>query len=89
MTTGVAIDLFRQALMTTFWMCLPILTIGFVVGVVISLVQIVTSMQDASFGTVPRLAAFLFGLLLLMPWMLNRMMTFTIGLFGDLGRYAK
>jgi flagellar biosynthesis protein FliQ len=89
MTTGAAIDLFRQALMTTFWMCLPILTIGFVVGVVISLVQIITSMQDASFGTVPRLAAFLFGLLLLMPWMLNRMMTFTIGLFGDLGRYAK
>ena len=75
--------------MTTFWMCLPILTIGFVVGVVISLVQIITSMQDASFGTVPRLAAFLFGLLLLMPWMLNRMMAFTIGLFGDLGRYAK
>jgi flagellar biosynthesis protein FliQ len=46
-------------------------------------------MQDASFGTVPRLAAFLFGLVLLMPWMLNRMMTYTIGLFGDLGRYAK
>ncbi len=89
MTTGVAVDLFRQALFTTFWMCLPILTIGFVVGVLISLVQIITSMQDASFGTVPRLAAFFFGLLLLMPWMLNRMMTYTILLFGDLGRYAR
>ncbi len=75
--------------MTTFWLCLPILTIGFIVGIIISLVQIITSMQDASFGAVPRLAAFLFGLLLLMPWMLSRMMTYTVGLFGDLGRYAK
>lgn len=88
MSTAAAIEIFRQALMTTFWLSLPILTIGFVVGVLISLIQIITSMQDASFGAVPRLAAFLFGLLLLMPWMLNRLMTYTILLFGDLGRYA-
>jgi len=75
--------------MTTFWLCLPILTIGFIVGILISLTQIVTSMQDPSFGTVPRLAAFLFGLLLLMPWMLSKMMAYTLGLFGDLGRYAR
>lgn len=89
MTTGVAVDLFRQALMTTMWLCLPILTIGFIVGIIISLVQIITSMQDASFGAVPRLATFLFGLLLLMPWMLNRIMTYTVALFGDLSRYAR
>jgi flagellar biosynthetic protein FliQ len=89
MSTALAVELFRQALMTTFWLSLPILAIGFVVGIVISLVQIITSMQDASFGAVPRLAAFLFGILLLMPWMLNRLMSYTTGLFGDLARYAK
>jgi flagellar biosynthetic protein FliQ len=89
MTTAVAVDLFRQALMTTFWLCLPILVIGFIVGIVISLVQIITSLQDPSFGTVPRLATYLVGLLLLMPWMLNRLMTYALALFGDLGRYAK
>jgi len=89
MSTAAVIDLFRGALMTTFWLALPILTIGFTVGIIVSLIQIVTSLQDASFGAVPRLAAFLFGLLLLMPWMLNRLMTYTTLLFGDLGRYAK
>ena len=89
MTTAVAVDLFRQALLTTFWLCLPILVIGFIVGIVISLVQIITSLQDPSFGTVPRLAAYLIGLLLLMPWMLNRLMTYATTLFGDLGRYAR
>jgi flagellar biosynthesis protein FliQ len=89
MSTAVVVDLFRQALMTTFWLALPILAIGFIVGIIISLIQIITSLQDATFGAVPRLAAFLFGLLLLMPWMLNRLMTYTTALFGDLGRYAK
>lgn len=88
MNTGVALDLFRQALMTAFWVSLPILVVGFVIGIVISLVQIVTSIQDASFGAVPRLATFLFALLLLMPWMLNKLMTYTTALFGDFGRYA-
>lgn len=89
MNNGMAVDLFRQALITAFWLSMPILTIGFVVGIVVSLVQIITSVQDVSFGAVPRLAAFLFGLLLLMPWMLNRLMTYTTSLFGDLGRYAR
>jgi flagellar biosynthetic protein FliQ len=88
MTTGVAVDLFRDAFMTTFWISMPLLMVGFAVGVIISLVQIVTSMQDASFSTIPRLAAFLLALLLLLPWMLTRMIYYTISLFGNLSRYA-
>jgi len=88
MSTSIAVDLFRSALWTTFWVSLPILAIGFVIGVVISFVQIITSMQDASFSTVPRLAAFLAGLLILLPWMLSRMITYTSLLFADFSRYA-
>ena len=54
----------------------------------ISLVQIVTSMQDTAFSTIPRLVAFLAGLLFLLPWMLQRTMSYTISILGDLGRYA-
>lgn len=82
------VDILRQALMTTFWVSLPLLAIGFVAGAIMSLVQIVTSMQDSAFGTVPRLAAFLGGLLLFLPWMLMRLIAYTIALFGDLGAYA-
>ena len=88
MTAGVAVDLFRNAFMTTFWISMPLLVVGFVVGVIISLVQIVTSMQDASFSTIPRLAAFLLALLLLLPWMLTRMIYYTTSLFSDFSRYA-
>jgi len=38
---------------------------------------------------VPRLAAFLAGLLLFLPWMLAHLVTYTSNLFGDLARYAR
>jgi flagellar biosynthetic protein FliQ len=89
MTPEAVVQIVRQALMTTFWLAAPLLVIGFVAGIVISLVQIATSMQDSAFSTIPRLVAFLAGLLFLMPWMLQRMMNYTISILGDLGRYAR
>ncbi len=79
----------RQALMATFWLAAPLLAIGFISGLVISLVQIATSVQDNAFSTIPRLLAFLVGLLLMLPWMLARSVAYTSALFGDLGRYAR
>jgi flagellar biosynthesis protein FliQ len=89
MSIAIVVDLFRGVFLTTFWISLPILAIGFMVGAAISLFQIMTSMQDSAFSTAPRLAAFLFGLLLLMPWMLSRMVAYTTLLFGDLQKYAR
>jgi flagellar biosynthetic protein FliQ len=89
MTPQFAIQIIRDALMTAFWLSAPLLVAGFAVGVVISLVQVVTSMQDSAFSTIPRLAAFLAALLLTLPWLLERMMSYTTALLGDLGRYAR
>jgi flagellar biosynthetic protein FliQ len=88
MTPEMAVDIFRHTLIETFWLSLPILAIGFFVGVMVSLVQVLTSIQDTSFGAVPRLAAFLAGLLLLLPWMTAKIVSYTAALFGDLSRYA-
>jgi flagellar biosynthesis protein FliQ len=88
MTTASVVDLLRTAFMTTFWLALPILAVGFVIGIVMSLAQILTSIQDSSFAAVPRLLAFLAALLLAMPWMLTKLIAYTSTLFGDLGRFA-
>ena len=50
MNAHTVVDLLRQALLATFWISLPILTIGLLAGIVMSLVQIVTSMQDTAVG---------------------------------------
>ena len=89
MTPETVVQIIRQALMTTFWLAAPLLAIGFVAGLVISLVQIATSMQDNAFSTIPRLLAFLAGLLFLLPWMLQRTMSYTVFLLGDFARYAR
>ncbi len=88
MTHSTVTDLLRNALMTTFWIGLPVLAAGFAIGILVSLAQILTSIQDSSFSTVPRLVVFLGVLLLAMPWMLMRLVTYTGALFGDLGRFA-
>ena len=88
MTTATVVDLIRSAFLTTLWLSLPVLAVGFVIGIVMSLVQIVTSIQDATFASVPRLSAFLIALLVAMPWMLTKLIAYTTALFGDLGRFA-
>jgi flagellar biosynthetic protein FliQ len=88
MTTSAVVDLMRGVFLTTFWLSLPVLAIGFAVGIVVSLAQILTSIQDSSFSSVPRLTAFLGAILLAMPWMLTKIIAYTTALFGDLGRFA-
>jgi len=89
MTTDFAVQIVRDAFLTAFWIAAPLLLIGFVAGIVMSLIQIVTSIQDSAFSAIPRLVAFLGGLVMLMPWMLSRMMSYTISICGDLARYAR
>jgi flagellar biosynthetic protein FliQ len=88
LTPELVIEILRQALITALWVSTPLLIAGFVVGIAMSLLQVLTSMQDSAFATVPRLAAFLAALLLALPWMLNRMVAYTTGLLENLGRYA-
>jgi len=89
MNTQMAVDIFRHALLEIFWLILPLLGIGFVVGIGVSLIQVLTSIQDTTFSAVPRLVAFLVGLLLLLPWMTTKLVSYTTALFGDFSRYAR
>lgn len=89
MTPEMIVELVRQAMLTAFWLAAPLLLVGFAAGMAISLVQIVTSIQDSAFGTVPRLAAFLAGMLVLMPWMLKKSVAYTVALLSDFSRYAR
>jgi flagellar biosynthetic protein FliQ len=89
MTPQFVVQTIGHALMAAFWICAPILIIAFVVGIIINLIQIATSLQDPVFSTVPRLAASLVGMLLLLPWMLHTAMTYATSIFGNLTQYAR
>jgi flagellar biosynthetic protein FliQ len=88
MTPDSAVDIIRDAFWMTLFVGGPILLIGFVGGVLVSILQILTSMQDPAFNTVPRLLIFLAASMLLLPWMAERLMAYTAGILGSLERYA-
>jgi flagellar biosynthetic protein FliQ len=88
MTPENAIHVIREALMAAFWLSAPLLAIGFCVGIVMNLIQVATSLQDSAFSTFPRLVAFLGGLVLLMPWMLTKLTSYTAAVFTSIAKYG-
>ena len=88
MTPEAAIHVIRGALMAAFWLSVPLLALGFCVGIIMNLIQVATSLQDSAFSTFPRLAAFLGGFVLLMPWMLNKITAYTTSVFTDIAKYG-
>jgi flagellar biosynthetic protein FliQ len=89
MTLDSVAELVRVCLWTAFWVGLPVLTISFLSGAVMSIVQVLTSMQDSAFNTIPRLIAFFVGMLVFLPWMLERMITYTVSILGHLEKFAR
>lgn len=89
MTPHFATDLIRNALWTCFWVSAPLLLIGFTVGLIMNVIQVVTSLQDSSFSFVPKLAAFLAALIVCLPWMFSRLSAYTTALFGDFSAYTR
>ncbi len=89
MTPDSVAELIRVCLWTTFWVGLPLLAISFLAGAAVSIVQVLTSMQDSAFNTIPRLIAFFLALLLFLPWMLERLIAYTVSILGHLEQYAR
>jgi flagellar biosynthetic protein FliQ len=87
-TPETVVQLVRHALITALWLSAPLLAVGFVAGIVVSFVQILTSIQDSAFNAIPRLLAFLTAFVLAMPWMLQKMTVYMVDTLGNLGRYG-
>jgi len=87
MNTEQVVALARGSLEIALWLGAPLLVIATVVSLLINIVQTLTSLQDATISTVPRLAAVAAAALLFLPWMLRKLMFYTIGLWSDFHPY--
>jgi len=89
MSTQQSIELARTTLQTALWIAAPLLLIATVVSLLINIVQVLTSLQEQTLSTVPRLAAVSAGIFLLLPWMVRRMTVFTVMLLSDFRPYMR
>lgn len=89
MTAEAVVHLARLSLEAAFWISAPILVAAMLISLVISIVQAMTSLQEPTVSTVPRLAAVGVVTFLLLPWMLDHMMNFTLQLFSNFHPFAR
>ena len=80
-------ELMRQLLKEALIISTPILLLAAVTSFALSLFQTLTSLQDQTLSTVPRLLIVAAVLLVGLPWFLRRLIFYTVTLYSDLHRY--
>ena len=88
MNQAMILTLAKDTLQITLLVSGPLLVTALVVGLVVSITQVVTSIQDMTMSFVPRIIAVLLVFLLALPWMMNILLSFTTNLFSQLWRYV-
>jgi len=79
----------QQAMLVTLLVSAPMLITGMVVGLVISLLQSVTQLQEITLSFVPKIIAVMVAFVVFMPWMSGILSTFMRELFTGLPRYIQ
>ncbi len=87
MTPDMTAEMMRQLLREALLLAMPVLLLAAVVSFILSLFQTLTSLQDQTLSTVPRLATVALFLLLAMNWYISHLITYTRQLLVDLHRY--
>ncbi len=82
MELPVALDLSRNALVVALILSAPILGIGVLVGLTISLIQAVTQIQDQTISIVPKIVAMIGVAILFVPWLTQRIVEYSQQLFA-------
>ncbi len=77
MDIEIAVELCRRALALAMQIGLPILTVGLVVGLVVSVAQAATQIQEQTLSFIPKMAAMVAAVFLLLPWVLSVVTTYT------------
>jgi flagellar biosynthetic protein FliQ len=81
MTLDSATELVRQTLILALLVSAPMLLIGLVVGILVSLVQAVTQIQEQTLTFVPKIAAMVAAAIFLMPWIGGRLLEYSAAMF--------
>ena len=87
MTPEFVINITTKTLQMALIIAAPMLLFGLIAGLIISIFQAVTQIQEMTLTFIPKILAVVAGLIIFFPWMLNTMTTFTINLFSNMHIY--
>jgi flagellar biosynthetic protein FliQ len=78
-----AMDLVRSTLLLALVVAAPMLIIGLIVGITISLLQAVTQIQEQTLSFVPKIVAMIGSAIVLMPWISHRLIEYSQAIFAN------
>lgn len=81
MTQVMVLDIMKQAFFTIMVVSGPVLIISLIVGLLISVLQATTQVQEQTLSFVPKIVAVIFGLMVFGSFMLNKLVSLTINLY--------
>ena len=89
MTPDFVTGFFLEAIKTAIFLSAPILLAGLIVGIIISVIQAATSINEMTMTFIPKMLAVAVALIIFFPWMLQIMIEFTQNLLTNLPAYIK
>ncbi len=89
MTVDEVVAIANQALFTTIEVAAPVLLVSMAVGLIVSIFQTVTSIQEQTLTFVPKVLAIFLMIMLIGHWMLTKMSDLMVVLWSDFGAYVK
>lgn len=87
MTPDVALQLMQEMLLTTLLVGAPVLGLSMLVGLLVSIVQVVTQIQEMSLTFIPKIITVGLTLLAFGPWMLKKLLAFSTAVIGNVPAY--
>jgi flagellar biosynthetic protein FliQ len=84
MDTDTAVELVRQATYLGLLIGAPVLVVSIAVGLLISILQAVTQIQDQTISFVPKVIVMVVTLLLVLPWSIERIVEYSTTLYQDI-----
>ena len=87
MKSDLAIQLFSQLMWNAVLITAPLLLATLVIGVLVSVLQVVTQVQEMSLTFIPKLVMAVIMLLAVGPWMLKRLVTYSTSLINSIPQY--
>ncbi len=88
MTVDAVADIAREALFLIIKVSIPVLLISLIIGLIISIFQTVTSIQEQTLTFVPKIICVFLGLIIFGQWMMNSMVEFMTNLWSTFSVYA-
>ena len=87
MSQNFIIHIFEQAVYTILIVSAPMLGLGLLVGLIVSIFQATTQIQEQTLAFIPKIVAILIAFIAFGPWMLTKLMEFTYSIFSQLGTF--